>query len=168
MVTKYQNVDKEIDNAVAWYRHCIDEAVEQLKEKSQSPIELMLAVSFMALGYRPKLDAIYGISLVTNDNRTIETQVPIGSYKADFVVSWFCSGQKISVVVECDGHDYHERTKRQAAHDKKRDRYMLAQGWHVMRFTGSEIYRDAASCVMEVDEQLRALALKASEGSGDE
>ena len=54
------------------------------------------------------------------------------------------------IIVECDGHDYHERTKEQAAHDKSRDRFLVAEGYRVMRFTGYEIYRDPLKCAREV------------------
>jgi very-short-patch-repair endonuclease len=81
-------------------------------------------------------------------------QHQIGPYRVDFALVSRLAGR---VVIECDGHDYHERTKEQARHDKKRDRFMLAQGWKVLRFTGSEIYADAAKCVAEVRALLESL-----------
>jgi len=73
-----------------------------------------------------------------------ETQYAIGPYRADFAFP----GSK--VVVECDGHEYHDRTKEQAAHDRKRDRYMQMDGWMVLRFTGAEIHADAVACAEDV------------------
>jgi hypothetical protein len=52
--------------------------------------------------------------------------------------------------IECDGHDYHERTKAQAARDRSRDRKLTRAGWTVVRFTGSELYRDPSACVKEL------------------
>jgi hypothetical protein len=43
------------------------------------------------------------------------------------------------LVIECDGHDFHEKTREQATKDKSRDRDLLNLGYPVMRFTGSEI-----------------------------
>lgn len=71
-------------------------------------------------------------------------QIPIGPYKADMALvchSVFEEVAPFTVVIECDGHAYHERTKEQAAHDKQRDRYMQCAGFTVLRFTGSEIYQ---------------------------
>ena len=45
------------------------------------------------------------------------------------------------LVVEMDGHEFHERTKAQAQRDKERDRNLTRAGYKVMRFTGSEIYQ---------------------------
>ena len=48
----------------------------------------------------------------------------------------------IKLIVECDGHDFHEKTKEQAKKDKQRDRYLITSGFYVLRFTGSEIWND--------------------------
>lgn len=83
-------------------------------------------------------------------------QVPISDYRADFVlygISATCANRaewlKLPLVIECDGHDFHERTKEQAKRDRKRDRALMAAGYHVMRFTGAEIWRDPHACVEE-------------------
>ena len=54
------------------------------------------------------------------------------------------------LVVECDGHAFHEKTALQAKRDKSRDRDLLADGHPVMRFTGSEIYRAPLMCATQV------------------
>ncbi len=60
------------------------------------------------------------------------------------------------IIVECDGHEFHEKTKEQAAHDKRRDRALFSEGWPVLRFTGSEIRADAAGCARQVLDALKA------------
>lgn len=67
-------------------------------------------------------------------------QEKIGRYRVDFVVEASFSDDK--VIIECDGHDYHEKTKEQAKHDKERDRYLTSLGYKILRYTGSEIYND--------------------------
>ena len=87
-------------------------------------------------------------------------QAPVLEYRVDFLIS-FRFDQDCSlhlIVVECDGHAFHERTKEQAARDKKRDRDMTSAGFKVLRFTGSEIYRDPETCAREVSKFLDALA----------
>lgn len=44
------------------------------------------------------------------------------------------------LVIECDGHEFHDKTRDQAKRDKSRDRNLLQLGYPVMRFTGSEIH----------------------------
>ena len=84
----------------------------------------------------------------------VATQSKIGDYTVDFLV-WVSVGDFASgVVIECDGHQYHEKTKEQAARDKKRDRALLAAGFPVARFTGSEIFKDPIGCRDQVAELL--------------
>lgn len=81
----------------------------------------------------------------------VGTQVRIADYRVDFLLIMRGeSGARAGVVIECDGHDYHERTPKQAARDRRRDRQLQALGYRVMRFTGSEICRDPFACADEV------------------
>lgn len=85
-------------------------------------------------------------------------QAPLGVYRADFLFSVVDeSGEKKKLVVEIDGHDFHERTKRQAAHDKARDRWMTGEKCQVIRFTGSEVYANPFACAKEVADRLYQL-----------
>lgn len=47
-----------------------------------------------------------------------------------------------SLAVECDGHDFHAKTKEQVARDRSKDRAATLSGIEFFRFTGSEIWRD--------------------------
>ena len=78
-------------------------------------------------------------------------QAKIGQYRADFLFTVVDpSGAARKLVVELDGHDFHERTKEQASRDKARDRFMTAQGIQVVRFTGSEIWANPLACAEDV------------------
>ena len=78
------------------------------------------------------------------DRWLIIPQSKIGRYRADFLVVLRRAApsgvSRVVAAVECDGHDYHERTKEQASRDKKRDRYMQSKGILVLRYTGSDIW----------------------------
>lgn len=81
----------------------------------------------------------------------ITSQSKIGKYRVDFLVEFHDStgiGDR-RLAIECDGHHYHERTKKQAKHDRKRDRLMQSEGYEVLRFTGSEIWDDPFKCARE-------------------
>lgn len=79
-----------------------------------------------------------------------EMQVRVLDWPVDFLLGTTdYSGNKHYAVVECDGHDFHERTKEQAARDRSRDRRLQEAGIRVFRFTGSELYRDPLGCAVE-------------------
>lgn len=73
-------------------------------------------------------------------------QYEANGYRYDLAL--FCPGYKV-LFIECDGHDFHERTKEQALRDRRRDRRSQQDGNRVVRFTGAEIWADAASCASE-------------------
>jgi very-short-patch-repair endonuclease len=77
-----------------------------------------------------------------------EVSVKETKYTADFWLLRLGTGEK-PIIVECDGHEFHERTKEQAEHDRKRDRRLTALGHKVLRFTGREIWRDPMKCATE-------------------
>lgn len=80
---------------------------------------------------------------------SIECQVPIGIYIADFVFN-SCI-QDIMIVVEIDGHEFH-RTKEQRFNDYRRERFLQKEGYIVVRFTGSEVFVDSEYCLIQIEE----------------
>lgn len=53
--------------------------------------------------------------------------------------------------IEADGHEYHEKTKKQAQRDKSRDRILMSQeDTKVLHYTGSEIYKDVNAVVEDI------------------
>lgn len=47
-------------------------------------------------------------------------------------------------------HEFHEKTREQARRDRARERALQATGIVVIRFTGSEIWRNPSKCAEEV------------------
>lgn len=77
----------------------------------------------------------------------------IGKYRVDFLVDTYDPRDRKKIIkqsiIECDGHDFHEKTKEQAQRDKKRDRDLQVLGFKIYHFTGSEIWRTGGKCVFE-------------------
>lgn len=93
----------------------------------------------------------------------VSPQATCGGYRVDFLFGAIAltRGKQHPIkllAVECDGHEFHERTKEQAERDKSRDRELQAAGISVFRFTGSKIYQDPGACVDEVYEFFRGWA----------
>jgi len=97
----------------------------------ESPVESLFMVAVYPYAFSERI--------------SILPQQEFGPYRADFVLE---RGDR-RLVVEIDGHDYHERTKEQSSRDKKRDRWFMSQGIRVVRFTGSDVWRDAQACARE-------------------
>jgi very-short-patch-repair endonuclease len=144
-----------IDASIETVRKFRMDCWEAARKLCESPIEeLFLAAAFGAGIDSGCAAQIYG-SPYCDDFEAfpgdhIWPQANIGNYRLDFlIVHVSAKGAKTFVAVECDGHDFHERTKEQAARDKMRDRFLTARGIKVLRFTGSEIYRCPILCWTE-------------------
>lgn len=78
------------------------------------------------------------------------SNIKVLTYRTDLLFNIQTYSGSCWLVVECDGHEFHDRTKQQAAYDRSRDRELLRLGVHTIRFTGSEIHHSANRCASEV------------------
>lgn len=119
--------------------------------RCESPIEEIFALSFFLTFVpwyfnSPDYKKPYAVSFIPRFPIRFSNQVNIGQYRVDFLIST----RNLKIIVECDGHDFHEKTKEQAARDKQRDRKLTADGYTILRFSGSEIYNKCSWCIMDV------------------
>ena len=136
-----------------------DDSAKGIDRCHQSPLEIELAKAFSRLSrfeWRKPDDHPWEVGRWPGWFLTLLAQPQYGHYRADFGISTWAHDNEDSppfiVIIEVDGHDYHERTKEQAERDKKRDRFMTSTEAKVFRFTGREVYRDADACAYEVME----------------
>lgn len=58
--------------------------------------------------------------------------------------------------VECDGHEFHDKTREQAIRDRERDRFLNSNGLTILHYAGAEIRADVFKCAEEVLKHLRS------------
>lgn len=85
------------------------------------------------------------------------------TYYADFLVKaisnkYFQCDRNFMLVVECDGHDFHEKTKEQVERRNNRDMDLKAEGYDVLHFSGSQIYNDPFNCADKTFNYLHKMA----------
>lgn len=125
---------------------------ERLAPWCDSPIELMLGTAILTgwnlasgfngppfVGLPNELDPA---ALILRPQYTWE------SYRIDFAI--LTAEGEIVAFIECDGHEFHERTKEQAERDRSRDRKIQEAGLPILRFTGREIFRDPGECASQI------------------
>lgn len=120
---------------------------DMMWDRLESPIEdlfwiacnVLCEASFIDLEPDPRWP--YGV--------TINPQENIGSYRVDFMLTRVLSPKRFHgpkefapVVIELDGHDFHDKDKRQRSYEKARDRYLVRQGYRILHFTGSDVVAD--------------------------
>jgi very-short-patch-repair endonuclease len=131
-----------------------------------SPIEKILLAQLLHPQWARELDTVASVLLPPSKlvahavappiaGIWIWPQIIIDTYRVDFIIGYQSGSVYSEVIVECDGHDFHERTKLQAFRDKRRDRALVAKGYRVLRFTGSEIFNRSEEVVGEIIDILR-------------
>lgn len=111
----------------------------RLSRVTESPIETMMGVALH--------ECFAGLEQVE-----IIPQMPWRRYRIDWVVR---RAGKTDIFIECDGNEFHTKPV-DVSRDRARDAEMAAAGFKVFRFTGSEIFADAASCARTVWLETRA------------
>lgn len=128
------------------YGYRLDEALIDC----ESPIEQLLSIEFEAINltstvvYNPFVDIV-----------AIEKQAKIKcgtkTYRVDFLIPVIYKNQgEKRFVIECDGHEFHQKTKEQVKKDNERTRNLQAAGYEVIRFSGTEIWHKPYICATEV------------------
>ncbi|WP_414461773.1 endonuclease domain-containing protein [Hyphomicrobium sp. DY-1] len=132
-----------------------------------SPIEEILAAALEAYIHVTRshivffgtmfetLDVVRAKEFPARSNAFIQPQVSILQYRVDFLaVTQSADGGRRFIAIECDGHDFHEKTRDQAQRDKLRDREIQNAGVEVHRFTGSEIWNKPFEVAYEIVERI--------------
>lgn len=161
------------------------EQIELAARRCESPIEELLFLALVAVGscYSEDPVVIDGREPLAFCGRTplvcVSPQQTIGKYRVDFTVAVFTADVEVvrlddghdeyietwhkgSVVVEVDGHDFHERTKEQASHDKKKDRDLQKAGCRIFRYTGSDIWNSPMDYAAEILDAAHSIASESS------
>lgn len=146
--------------------------IEDLMEHCESPIErALLAAVLITADFEVNFFQL-PFEMFTRPAFHIHPQFEIEKFRIDFQFTlqlWDHSAKTLtkfySVLVECDGHDFHERTKEQARRDRAKDRFFQHSGLPLLRFTGSEIYKDPFKCANEIHRFLVVRASEAPHGS---
>ena len=143
--------------------HAINTQMCQALNACGSPIERQFLMAIAAAGLRDvgeiQTDGSGGTVIGWDvDRLVIESQFKVLKYRVDFKIT-LIDGYRTSaglphastsILVECDGHNWHDRTKQQAAADRKRSNAIVTSGHTLLRFTGSQIFKDAEACAVEV------------------
>lgn len=133
-----------------------DQLLQQLNEtdeglaQCESPIEQMLYLPLNELAN----------SLINNEYASCASvlpQYPIEcggkKFRVDFLFQVLLKDDYcMKFVIECDGHEFHEKTKEQVRKDKQRERYLMSDNHTLIRFAGSEVYKDPYRCAEEVED----------------
>ncbi|HZA80696.1 MAG TPA: DUF559 domain-containing protein [Actinomycetes bacterium] len=88
----------------------------------------------------------------------VEPGCKIGPYRVDFLIV-------PRLVVEIDGEGPVRASSDQVVRERRRDRYLVAQGYAVLRFAGDEVWANPWRCAAEVRDYLLGRPVAGLEGA---
>lgn len=143
-----------VTNALQDLINSHSETFQAMRSRCDSPIEELFLAGLMAASFRNGDVIEFREGGLLNSpaptRPTCYQQIRISEFKVDFLLVKPTASSVQNIVIECDGHDYHERTPDQATRDRSRDRFFSMKGYTVLRFTGTELAADAYKCGFEV------------------
>ena len=159
-----------IGTIAAWAAEAERASVYSMSEAQEagwkSPIERIFMVAMFAVARHqpPLLPLIWykdAVKFSNPDGLHIpifpQWRVPSTLYTVDFALK-ICDSlgdwPGKTILVECDGHEFHYQSKDQIEKDRDRDRLLQILGFPVFRFTGRELWRDPIRCAMQVQNWL--------------
>ena len=106
---------------------------------------------FMPQGSISSLDEMPPIRFIAPGVINVAPGCWVDRYQSDFLLDVKTPRSKRIVrgTLECDGHNYHDRTPEQASHDRARDRQFQDQGIYVLRYTATDIAEDPKHCARD-------------------
>ena len=162
MNTGYFELPKEAQEMFEWF--CGQSVIGKRKEilerlmnlsldysKCQSPIEVIFNVAF---------DLIMSFM----DKRyELQPQYEVITDKGKrYVLDFAFIQDDFKLAVECDGHEFHEKTKDQVEYGNQRDLDLKFNGFEVLHFSGTQIYENPMKCACDTKNYI-AKKLKGSE-----
>lgn len=129
----------------AYVVHCVDEALQYVANWAKIRAELNLCESPI------EHEFLKAMRRVPNLKQFIPQVVAMGGkYRIDF------ADEANKIGIELDGHEFHS-SKEQFTKDRQRQRDLEAEGWRIIRFSGSEVHADAGQCVTELQSWLEKI-----------
>ena len=119
-------------------------------DECKSPIEKIFYVAFqtVCLFRRNELPE-YANCMFANPQCEVEASGH--KYIADFAICRETDEEWHGIfLVECDGHEFHQKTKQQVERDNLRQYNLKMAGFDILRFSGSQIYKDPFKCANDV------------------
>lgn len=132
-------------DAIDRINHCI-----QVSPTSDSPIETTIGAAILMFfdraGLTLKLCKMIDLRSAP-DALLLVPQFAWSYYRSDWAI--LNPKREGALLIECDGKDFHSSAE-QRKHDWQKDANAHDRGYLTMRFTGSQIHKDADGCAQKI------------------
>lgn len=154
IVERHRDISKYLVNKVDTYLYATKSDKQMTLEESviecESPIEQLLSLSLEELNIKQIYNFNPFVDVIEVEKQS-EIKCGNKKYRVDFLipVAYKNQGNKC-FVIECDGHEFHQKTKEQVEKDNTRTRDLQKAGYEIIRFSGTEIWHRPYKCAKDV------------------
>lgn len=129
------------------YEGCLQESIIDC----ESPIEQLLAINLERINLLNFISFNPFIDVIAIDKQQDIRVSRKTTYRVDFLITVDYKNQGLKgFVIECDGHEFHQKTKEQVEKDNQKTRDLQMKGLEVIRFSGTEIWHRGYKCACEI------------------
>ena len=129
-----------------WHLCLVDSIVD-----CESPMEQYLSLFIEVSGlirinrFNPKID-------IVEFEKQKELIINGKKYRVDFFMKIeykikYKDFKTVNLIIEVDGHEFHQKTKEQVERDNERTRKLQIAGYEIIKFSGTEVYRKPNKCI---------------------
>lgn len=119
-------------------------------ESIKSPIEQIFITAFEMYCYIEGKEEIVLFpqkELIYKDKKYyIDFVFEADDYLSYLVLQEKIKNKKFKLAIECDGYEFHQKTKEQVQRDNEREYNLKMSGYEVLRFSGTQIYNNPLKC----------------------
>lgn len=159
-ITNYRNHYKSVDDFIESYKDvtgdkeltCFDERLQAKQKKGEFTEEQVEDIlMYLRLIKTFEFDSYHITPQAFFPNYKVDSK----AIRADFYI-WVPNDPSVKIIVECDGFQFHN-SKTSFINDKKKDRLFQLNGYTVVRYSGSEIWKDPVEVSSDLFDILEAL-----------
>lgn len=122
-------------------------------ETIKSPIEQIFMTAFEAYCKLENKKNIYLFpqkEVICNEKKYyIDFEFEADEYLTHLIFGEEIKNEKFKLAIECDGYEFHQKTKEQVQRDNEREYDLKMAGYEVLRFSGTQIYNDPLKCAKD-------------------
>lgn len=149
-----EDISNYLVDKVSLHLLALSSDAEMIFEESlidcESPIEQLLSLALENLNIKNIYKCNPFIDVVEIEKQK-EIQCENKKYRVDFCIPVIYKNQENkSFIIECDGHEFHQKTKEQVERDNTRMRDLQKQGYEVIKFSGTEIWHRPYKCASDI------------------
>lgn len=129
-----------------------------IPDECKSPIEQLFYYAYSIVDFENEGGDCHSLYILPQE----EIHANGKTYYADFVFDsdylkddGDIPENPLKLVIECDGHEFHERTKEQVKRGNERDYNLKSVGYDILHFSGSQIHNEPITCAKKVYEYIK-------------